>query len=153
MTAHNPIADLLNAPPGPDWTVEGLAEELLSIIAARPAEEAQEFVVEADTLSDRQSRRLLRPVLACLATKSAAEAGTPADLYGGPLTFQRPGPTGMVWVVGQFENRPGRVRLTLRRSSGPPRGARVEAPPVVIPGAGPEPRTPGPELGTIEGAL
>src|SRR5205823_1955888 len=122
VTANNPLTDLLGTPLGPDWTVEGLAEQVLGAIAAQRSEEAQEFVLDADATTDRQSRRLLRPLLACLATKSAAEAGTPANLYGGHFSFKRPGPKGPVWILGQFENRPGSVRVTLRRSSSPPEG-------------------------------
>ena len=124
MTANNPLTDLLGALLGPDWTVEGLAEQVLRAIAAQGSEEAQEFVLDADATADRQSCRLLRPLLACLATKSAAEAGTPANLYGGHFSFKRPGPNGPVWILGQFENRPGSVRVTLRRSSSPPPGER-----------------------------
>jgi hypothetical protein len=120
VTANNPIVDLLGAPLGPDWTVEGLVEQVLGAIVAERSEEAQEFVVDAGTITDGQSRRLLRPLLACLATKSAAETGTPANLYGGQVSFKRPGPEGPVWILGQFENRPGSVRVTLRRSSSPP---------------------------------
>jgi len=122
VTANKPITDLLGAPLGPDWTVEGLAEQLLSAIAAQRSEEAQEFVFDAAGGTDRQSRRLLRPLLACLATKSAAEAGTSATLYGGHFSFKRTGPTGPVWILGQFENRPGSVRVTLRRSPSLPEG-------------------------------
>lgn len=123
MTANNPIADLLGAPLGSAWTVEGLAEQLLGIIATRRAGVAEEFVLDA--MTDRQSRRLLRPLLACLATKSAAEGGTPADLYGGRFSFERPGSNGPVWIVGQFENRPGCVRVALRRSDSPPERPEV----------------------------
>jgi hypothetical protein len=123
VTASNPITALLRAPLGPDWTVEGLAEQVLGAIAAQRSEEAQEFVLDADASTDRQSRRLLRPLLACLAAKSAAEAGTPANLYGGHFSFQRQGPQGPVWILGHFENRPGSVRLALRRSSSPPTDA------------------------------
>src|SRR6266567_6625132 len=94
VTANNPITDLLGAPLGPDWTVEGLAEQVLGAIAAQCSEETPEFVLDADATTDRQSRRLLRPLLACLATKSAAEAGTPANLYGDHLSFKRPAPKG-----------------------------------------------------------
>ncbi len=124
VTTNNPITDLLGAPLGPDWTVEALAEQVLDAIAAQRSEEAQEFVLDADATTDRQSRRLLRPLLACLATKSAAEAGTPAELYGGHFSFKRPGPKGPVWIFGQFENRPGSVRVTFRRCSSPPPGER-----------------------------
>ncbi|MGO9464437.1 MAG: hypothetical protein ACLQIB_28110 [Isosphaeraceae bacterium] len=119
MTADNLISELLSAPLTPDWTVERLAEEVLCAIAARGSGEAQEFVLDADATTDRQSRRILRPLLACLASKSAAEAGTPLNLYRGCLSFQRPSHDGPVWILGQFENRPGTVRVTFRRSSSP----------------------------------
>ena len=77
-------------------------------------------------ITDRQSRRLLRPLLACLATKSAAEAGSPVNLYGGHFSFKRPGPNGPVWILGRFENRPGNVRVTLRRSSSPPENSEAK---------------------------
>jgi hypothetical protein len=137
VTADNPITDLLAAPLSPDWTVEGLAEQVLGAIAAHRSEGAQEFVLDADATTDRQSRRVLRPLLACLATKSAAESGTPANLYGGRLSFKRPGPEGPVWILGQFENGPGTVRVALRRSSSPPQNSEPRAvQPPVFPGAG-----------------
>jgi hypothetical protein len=122
VTAGNSLTDLLAAPLGPDWTIEGLAEQVLGAIAAQPPEEAREFVLDGDHISDLQSRRLFRPLLACLATKSAAEGGAPANmnLYGGFLAFKRPGTEGPAWILGQFENRPGVVRATLRRSCSPP---------------------------------
>src|SRR5438874_2041879 len=120
VTADNPLTDLLAAPLSPDWTVERLAEQLLCAVAARCPEEEREFVLDAASAIDRQSRRLLRPLLACLATKSATEAGTPPNLYGGRLSFQRPGPEGPVWILGQFDNRPGSVRVALRRSDSAP---------------------------------
>jgi hypothetical protein len=136
VTAKNPLIDLLGAPLGPDWTVERLAEQVLGAIAAQRSEEAREFVLDADATTDRQSRRLLRPLLACLAVRSAAEACAPADLYGGHLSFKRPGPEGPVWILGQFENRPGKVRVTLRRSSSPPGGPEVTpGQPVALPEA------------------
>jgi hypothetical protein len=120
VTANNPITDLLGAPLGPDWTLEGLAEQVLDAVATRRSGDGEEVVLDADATTDRQSRRLLRPLLACLATKAAAEAGTPANLYGGHFSFKRVGPQGPVWIIGQFENRPGCVRATLRRSNSPP---------------------------------
>ena len=123
VTANNPIADLLRAPLGPGWTVEKLAEQLLGAIAAQRSGEAHEFVLNADDTTDRQLRRLIRPLLACLATKSAAEAGMVANLYGGHLSFKRPSPQGPVWILGQFENRQGNVRIALRRSSSLPTDA------------------------------
>jgi len=119
VTADNPITALLAAPLSPDWTVEGLAEKLLGAIAARRSDETQEFVLDAETITDRQTRRILRPLLACLATKSAAEAGAPVNLYGGRLSFQRPGPDGLVSIIGQFENSSGVVRVAFRRSLSP----------------------------------
>src|SRR5260370_26962803 len=94
VTANNPITDLLGAPLGPDWTVEGLAEQVLGAIAAQRSEEAQEFVLDADVTTDRQSSSLLRPLLASLATKPTAEAGTPAHLDGGHFSLNPPGAAG-----------------------------------------------------------
>ncbi len=118
MTAENPLTDLLAAPLGPDWAIEGLAEQRLGTIASQPTEGAQDLRLDAAT-TDRQWQRVLRPLLACLATKSAAESGTHPKLYGGRLCFQRSGPDGPVWILGEFENRPGCVRVALRRSSAP----------------------------------
>jgi hypothetical protein len=115
------ISDLLAAPLGQYWTVDQLAEEVLCAIATRGSDEVQEVVLDAEATQDRQSRRLLRPLLACLAAKSAAEAGTPPNLYGGRLSFQRPGHEGPVWILGQFENTPGTARISFRRSSLPPK--------------------------------
>ena len=119
MTADNPIANLLAAPLGPDWTVDQLAEKVLLVLAAQDAEESREFVLDADATSDRQSRRLLRPLLARLAVKSAVEAGTSPNLYGGQLAFERPCQDGTVWILGEFENNPGQARIAFRRSSSP----------------------------------
>src|SRR5437667_8862370 len=140
VTADNPITDLLAAERSPDWTVEWLAERLICAIAARDQDEEYEFVLDAGAATDRQARRVLRPLLACLASKSAAEAGTPPNLYGGRLSFKRLGPEGPVWILGQFENRPGNVRVAFRRSSSPPANAepRTVLPPVLT-GAGSRP--------------
>src|ERR1017187_5312852 len=123
VTADNLISELLSAPLNPGWTVDRLAEEVLCAIAARGSGEAQEFILDAEAATDRQSRRILRPLLACLANKSAAEAGTSPNLYSGRLSFQRPSHEGSVWILGQFENMPGTVRITLRRSSSPPQNS------------------------------
>ncbi len=125
VTAHKPITDLLSGPLGPDWTMDSLAEQLLGTLVAQPSEGAEEFVLDSDAIVDRQSRRLLRPLLACLSTKSAAESGTPANLYRGQFFFKRQSPTGPVWILGRFENRPGSVRVTMRRSNSPPEGAEA----------------------------
>jgi hypothetical protein len=141
VTDNNLIISLLEAPLSPDWTVEGLAEQVLSAIAVHRSEEGEEFVLDAAAITDRQVRRILRPLLACLATKSAAEAGTPANLYGGHLTFQRPGREGSVRICGQFENRPGCAHVTLRRHHSPSPGERhgtvPRKSPVDVPGTAP----------------
>jgi hypothetical protein len=133
VTADNPITDLLAAPLPPDWTVELLAEQVLAAIATDGPAAAQGFELDANATTERQSRRLLRPLLACLAFKSAAESGTPANLYSGSLSFKRPGPQGAVWIVGRFENRPGTVRIVLRRSSLPPQAAEERMAPSLAP--------------------
>ncbi|MBY0515077.1 MAG: hypothetical protein K2P78_14385 [Gemmataceae bacterium] len=122
MTDPDPITDLLNGPLDPDWTIEDLAEKVLSAVASRPPAVADVAVV-VDDATDRQPRRLIRPLLAYLATKSAAESGAPVNLYGGRLCFERRGP---VWVLGEFENRPGAVRLALRRANSPPESDPAE---------------------------
>ena len=149
MTADNPIIDLLAAPLSPDWTVERLAEQLLCAIAARNPEDVQEYVLDADAAIDRQSRRVLRPLLACLANKSAAEAGTAPNIYGGRLSFERPGSEGPVWILGEFENRQGTVRVALRRSESPHAASETTiAQPSVITGANSPPDVPQPSTGT-----
>jgi hypothetical protein len=120
VTADKPITDLLSAPLAPDWTIEALADQLLTAIAARCPEQVPDLVLDAEAITDRQSRRLLRPLLACLATKSGAENGTPVNLYGGELLFERRGSEGPIWIIGQFENSPGSVRAVFRRCASPP---------------------------------
>jgi hypothetical protein len=119
VNAENPLTDLLAAPLSPDWTIEGLAEQVLCTIASQPNEGAKNLRLDGAAATDRQSQRVLRPLLACLATKSAAEAGTPPNLYGGQLCFRRDGPDGPVWILGEFENKPGCVRVAFQRSSAP----------------------------------
>jgi len=85
----NLISDILKAPLGRDWTVEGLAEEILASIAVQCSEETRDVVLEIDSAMDSQARRLFRPFLACLAIKSATEAGMPVNLYEGSLSFRR----------------------------------------------------------------
>ena len=123
MTAKNAISDLLAAPISPDWTIEGLAEQLLVNIAAQSDKQAQELVLDAMAVKDRQTQRIIRPLLACLATKSAAESGIQPNIYGGGLWFERTGPEGPVWIVGQFENQPGSVKVAFQRSTSPPQNA------------------------------
>jgi hypothetical protein len=151
VTANKSITDLLAAPLSPDWTIEGLAEQLLSAIALSQPEavsEVQALVLDADATTDRQSRRILRPLLACLATKSAAEAGTPVNLFTGHVCFKRPGPAGPIWITGEFENRPGAVRVAFRRSNSPPdtSGPSTEQS-FVLTGDGSRPDAPQPRTG------
>ena len=125
MTVANSIIELLTTPPSDDTTIESLAEQLLSAVARCPS--PHEFALDAADATDRQARRLLRPLLACLAIKSAAEAGADADIYGGRLAFTRPGPDGPVLIVGEFDNKLGKTRVSLHRSA--PAGAMPEAQP------------------------
>ncbi len=136
MSTANPLTDLLAGPLAPGWTIEGLAEQVLAIVAAQPADAPVVFALNAEATADRQTHRLLRPLLACLAMKSAMEAGVAAELFGGNLFFQRSGPQGPVGIVGEFENRPGAVRLTLQRSAIPlaGRATRAAAEPVAATG-------------------
>jgi hypothetical protein len=115
MITANPLTEVLAIPLGPDWTVDQLAENVLATVAERSEAESEELVIDAEVITDRQTLRLLRPLIACLATKSATEAGTSPNLYGGSIAFNRPGPEGPVWIFGQFENTPEAVKLTFRR--------------------------------------
>lgn len=121
MTASYTISTLLGGPLDPNWTVATLAEELLGAVASSAG---RDFVLEVDDATDRQTRRLIRPLLAYLATKSADETGAPVNLYGGRLCFKLPGP---VWVLGEFENQTGRVRLAVRRSDSPAEMPQIDA--------------------------
>jgi hypothetical protein len=115
VRADNPITELLAAPLSPDWTIEGVAEQLISTIASKGSGE-QEFALNEEAITDRQSRRLIRPLLACLANMSAAESGVEADIFGGHLSFKREGPEGPVLILGEFGNKLGDVRVKFRRS-------------------------------------
>ncbi|MGL4421512.1 MAG: DUF6800 family protein [Gemmataceae bacterium] len=98
-------------PLAPDWTIEAFAEQFLDAVVAHPGE----CVVDAQQLTDRQSVRLMRPLLANLATKYAEATGQPLSLYEGILSFTRNSPSGPVSIVGEFVNRPGKVHLNLSR--------------------------------------
>jgi hypothetical protein len=139
VTTEKFITDLLAAPLRPDWTIDELAEEVLAAIAADGQDPARAFVLDGTATTDRQSRRLIRPLLACLATKSAAEAGASPNLYGGRLSFQRTSPEGPVWILGDFENTPGTARAAFRRSSSPPRISETTAAPATV-ALGPSPQ-------------
>ena len=112
----NSVTELLAAPLNQYWTIAELAEQLLCTIASQPE---KEFVLDATTITDGQSRRLIRPLLACLANMSATESGTSDDIYGADLSFKRTGPEGQVWIFGQFKNTQGNVRISLKRSATP----------------------------------
>ncbi len=119
MSIDNPITEFLRARQDTDWTIVDLAEQLLSAIASQPNEAAKKLLIDAEFSTDRQFERVFRPLLACLATMSATESGTSPRLYGGHLSFKRVGPEGPVWILGEFENKPGNVRVVFRRSSSP----------------------------------
>src|SRR4051794_11072769 len=89
VTSDNSILAILAGPLGSNWTVEVLAEQVLNAIATQEVEGGYEFVLDAATTTDRQVQRLIRPFLACLATRSAAEGDTPVNLYSGPICFKR----------------------------------------------------------------
>ncbi len=127
MTTTTPFRELFAAPLQPDWTIDSLAERLLAVVADEPADEP---LLTFDDLTDRQSQRLIRPLLACLARMSEAETGTPVNLYGGTLSFVRKRKSGEVRITGEFENRPGSIRLSFHR---PEPAALVDSPRSVRP--------------------
>jgi hypothetical protein len=109
------IADFLDAPLEADWTVDRLAERLLESVARRNDGSVWSLVVDKSTGS--QARRLIRPLLACLASKAGDESGVPVDPFGGTLSFIRSGPNGEVAIDGEFENRPGQIGIRFTTSS------------------------------------
>ncbi len=132
--------DVLSAPLDSTWTLEGLAERLLSAVAEQPTDF---FVLDGAEAMDRQARRLIRPLVACLATMSAAESGTPCDIYGAELSFERTGPNGPVWIFGRFKNTQGEVRVELQSSMSPPESFRGTLPAgSVLPEGGRQNKTP-----------
>lgn len=117
VTAKNCITELLSAPLAPDWTIDSLAEQVLSAIALQlstAAGDVDDVVLDGNTVTDRQARRLIRPLLASIARKSAAERATPPNLYEGRFMFERLGYEGPVWILGEFKNMPGHVRVRFR---------------------------------------
>lgn len=120
VSANNTVLDLLAAPLAPGWTIEGLAEQVLSAVASVSPGEAVDLTFRHDANADPQIQRLIRPLLACLAAKSATETGQFTNLYTGQIALRRQGSTGPVWILGHFENQQGRVRLSLRRSISAP---------------------------------
>ncbi|HEX7380129.1 MAG TPA: hypothetical protein VF278_23610 [Pirellulales bacterium] len=123
MISNQNIIEILSAPLSEDWSIEALAEQILSAIAAQSPTASGSpnvLVLDAATVADRQARRLLRPLLACLAHKSARERGESPNLYEDRFVFERPGYAGPVWILGEFKNMPGRVRIVFRMSGSPP---------------------------------
>lgn len=129
MTANTTVRELLLAPLAAEWIIDGLADQVLHAIAAS---DDHELVLDADALSDRQARRLLRPLLACLAKRSAAPTGMPINLFRGSLTLATQGPAGPLYFAGEFDNRAGSERLVLRsidshaETSGAPRQSSAQ---------------------------
>ena len=117
MKNSTTIAEVLSGQLEPQGGLVGLAEKMLSAIVCE--EHSQEFDFDADIAADQQAQRLIRPLLACLATLSANENGTCANHFFGPLQFRRPGPNGPIWIVGEFDNRMGSIWIKLRRSTSP----------------------------------
>ncbi len=124
MTTANLLTEMLAAPLGPDWTIDRLAEDLLAMVAERDLAESDELVIDSEVITDRQTLRLMRPLIACLDTKSATEAGTLPNLYGGSIAFHRPGPEGPVWISGQFENTPGSGQTRIPSNAHPDKISR-----------------------------
>jgi hypothetical protein len=148
VTADNPLIDLLGWARLVQIGRSNARRSNCSPPIATHRSEAVEFVLDADAPIDRQSRRLLRPLLACLATISTAEAGTPPHLYGGQLSFKRPDPEGRVWILGQFDNRPGTVRVAFRRAGAPPEALDPGTAQCSVPTAGSRPDAPQPKTST-----
>jgi hypothetical protein len=122
VTGENPIMDVLMSPLTEDTTIDRLAEQLLCTIGQSRSQHP--FTLDAANATDRQARRLFRPLLACLAMKSALETGSEGSVYGGSLSFTRPGPHGPVLILGEFDNRQANARITLQRH-GPDAAARA----------------------------
>ena len=98
------------------WRLSRVDPVNLSLRWRQPIVSARRCQVTMHVL---EGSRILRPLLASLATRSAAEAGTPPNLYSGRLSFKRIGPDGPIWILGEFENKPGSVRVAFQRSSSP----------------------------------
>jgi Domain of unknown function (DUF4145) len=98
-----PLDDVL-AQAGP---LDDRAEDLLARAARAPGA----WGARASDLADGAARRAFRPLLACLARKSAQESGTDPDPYGGALAFVLHAPSGLVRLTGTFENTATVARL------------------------------------------
>jgi hypothetical protein len=110
MNAASPVLELLA---DPHAAAARSLDELAETLLRRAAEPRAEVSVALADLPDPHARSLFRSLLACLARKSAQEAGTALDPYGGTLAFVRDTPDGPVRIDGTFDNRAGTARLTL----------------------------------------
>jgi hypothetical protein len=100
---HVPLAELL----AQSRALDDRAEDLLARAATAPAG----WNTASTDLADPHAQREFRRLLACLARKSAQEAGTDPDPYGGTLAFVRQTPTGLARLTGTFENATAVARL------------------------------------------
>lgn len=98
------LADLLV----PERARDERAEDLLACVAAAPGT----WSAGTADIADPNAQREFRALLVYLARKSAQEAGTDPDPYGGPLAFVRQAPAGLVRLVGTFENTTGFALLS-----------------------------------------
>jgi hypothetical protein len=127
VTSSHLLIELLGAPLGPGG-IQGLAQKVLSTIYENKAAE-QEFILDASGATNPRARKLIRPLIACLAKMSAEQAGVPVSLYGGHISFKRNGPEGWFDILGDFENTHARARATFRADPAPksePIASRLE---------------------------
>jgi len=120
----------VSAPPVPERLADLLAqarplderaEDLLARAAAAPGA----WAAGVGDFADQPARIAFRALLACLARKSAQEAGTDPDPYGGALAFVREAAGGLVRLAGTFENTAAVARLAFDA----PRPCAVAPPP------------------------
>ena len=134
-TADNHIRELVPAPVSPDWTIDRLAEQVLCAIAARGSAEGTANSARAELPRSTSKAAYSGRSSLWLKTSRPPKQVHP-HLDRGRLLFQRPSHDGPVWIHGQFENMPGTVRVTLRRSSSPPQHSEPSAcewsPPVSV---------------------
>lgn len=121
-TLHELLAD----PAALTRPLDTLAEQLLARLAAelKPLPPTTR-----DALPSPQARARFRPLLACLARKSAQENGTAFDPHGGTLTFVRPGLRGPVRITGTFDNHSDAVRLVFHAPEPLPDHTHAPPPP------------------------
>ena len=110
MTAER-LSDLLAAPLSPDWTIERLAEQLLCAIASQPKGETKS--VQFDLSCPRTDNHSVFSGHCSPALQPSQQPKPEFNrrLYGGQLCFKRNGPDGPVWILGEFESKPGTQRV------------------------------------------